>query len=265
MYSPFQLAKKYLNYYRNSSNSKGHGVHSPFVFEFIKFIKNDRKPYPDYHDIEGLRKMLLADNRSIEVEDFGAGSASLKTSQRQVSRIAASSLKPKKFAQLLYRMARFYQPESIIELGTSLGITTSYLARSCPHAKVITMEGSHEIATIAAENFRKLGLKNIEIVQGDFAKTLDPVLTGIEEIDFVFIDGNHREEATIEYFRKFLQHSHENTIMVFDDIHWSQGMENAWKQISEHDDVTLSIDLFFIGIVFFRKEFKVKQQFSIRF
>jgi len=265
LYSPLQLARKYFNYYLKASNAKGHGVHSPFVFEFIKFVKNDRKHYADYSEIELIRKKLLSDNSAIEVEDFGAGSTLLKSKKRPINRIAASSLKPKRFAQLLYRVAKYYQPKKIIELGTSFGITTSYLAKAAPHGIITSFEGSPSIASIAKDNFKKLSISNISVVEGDFGQTLSPFLSNYGEADLIFIDGNHRRDATIDYFNQFLGHTHEYTIMIFDDIHWSEGMEEAWEQIIGHEKVTLSIDLFYIGIVFFRKEFKVKQHFSIRF
>lgn len=265
MYTALQLAKKYLRYYTRASNSKGHGVHSPFVFDFIKFVKNDQKKYTCYYEIEKLRKKLLADKSIIEVEDFGAGSAVIKTNKRAVYKMAQSSLKPKRFAQLLFRIVQHYKPKTIVEFGTSFGITSSYLAFGYSDAKLYTLEGAHSIAAIARKNFRELGLRNVELVEGDFSKTIPILLSGIQKVDLAFVDGNHRKEPTMEYFEKLLQYSTPSTILIFDDIHWSKEMEQAWEQIKAHESVTLSIDLFFIGIIFLRKEFKQKQHFSIRF
>ena len=265
MYSKLQLAKKYFTYYLTASSGKGHGIHSPFVFEFVKFVLNDKKKYPCYSGIESLRKRLLHDHTGIEVEDFGAGSAVIKTNKRIVSRIAASSLKPKKFSQLLYRIVQYYQPATIVELGTSFGITTSYLANGNQQAVVCTLEGAASIASIAKENFQYLGLTNVELRQGDFSQTLPILLSEIKKIDFAFIDGNHRETPTLEYFSKILNLSSASTVLIFDDIHWSTEMENAWSQIQKNDAVTLTIDLFFIGLVFINPGFKVKQHFRIRF
>lgn len=265
MYSPFQLAKKYLKYYITASNGKGHGIHSPFVFEFVKFVKNDRKKYPSYAGIEQERRKLLSDNRSIEVEDFGAGSGIIKTKTRKISAIAGSSLKPKKFSQLLHRMVQYYGAENVLELGTSFGITTSYLASASNHPQVTTMEGSKNIAAIAQQNFTSLSLQNIRLVQGDFSKTLSPFLQENKKIDFAFLDGNHRKIPTLEYFEQILQSSHNDTIFIFDDIHWSEEMEAAWEIIKQHPSVTLTIDLFFIGIVLLRKDFLERQHFTIRF
>lgn len=264
MYSPFQLAKKYLKYYFTASNGKGHGVHSPFVFEFIKFVLNDKKEYSCYKPIEKIRIDLLVNNNVIEVDDFGAGSTVIKTKRRIVKSIASSSLKPKKYSKLLYRMVQYYHKENVLELGTSLGTTTAYLA-STDNVSVTTMEGAKNIAEIARNNFSLLGLNNIEIIEGDFDATLPEYLSKNKKIDFVFLDGNHRKLPTLKYFEALLLNANEETIFVFDDIHWSDEMEEAWEMVKQNPKVTLTIDLFFIGIAILGKDFKAKQHFTIRF
>ena len=265
MYSPFQLAKKYLRYYLKASNGKGHGIHSPFVFDFITNVLIDKKQYASYPKIEEIRAALKANKTTIEVEDFGAGSNSLRSNKRVIKDIANSSLKPKKYAQLLYRMVQYYKPHNVLELGTSLGVTTAYLAAANDTAKIITCEGAQNIAAVAQNNFNQLGISNIEIMTGDFATTLPIILSKQNNIDFIFIDGNHREKPTLEYFHQLLAHTTDTTILVFDDIHWSYEMENAWATIQQHAAVTLTIDLFFIGIVCINKNFRVKQHFTIAY
>ena len=265
MYSPFQLALKYFKHFLTASNGKGHGMHSPFVFDFITKILNDKTVYPEYEKVEALRMQLSNDSAVLAVEDFGAGSVIDKKSKRSISSIAKNAAKPKKFGQLLFRMVKHYQPATILELGTSLGITTSYLSLAKPDARLITMEGSKEIADFAKQDFQKLKLKNIELVEGNFDNTLSSVVHGLSTVDFAFIDGNHRKEPTIKYFQQLLAKTNNDSILVFDDIHWSSEMEAAWQTIRKNAAVTCSIDLFFIGIVFFRKEFKEKQHFVIRF
>jgi predicted O-methyltransferase YrrM len=265
LYSSYQLAKKYLNYWFTASNGTGHGVHSPFVFDFIKFVLNDTKQYPCYKATELLRHKLLNDHAEIEVEDFGAGSTQIKTSSRKISSIAATSLKSRKFSQLLFRIVQYYKPSTIIELGTSFGITTAYLAKGNPNAWVNTLEGASSIGAIAQRNFDTLSLKNIQLLQGDFEFTLPQALQSITAVDLAFIDGNHRKEPTLKYFQLLLAKSVSSTILIFDDIHWSSEMEAAWTAIKEQPAVTLTIDLFFIGLVFINPDFKVKQHFKIRF
>ena len=265
MFSRFQLAKKYLQYYLTASNGKGHGIHSPFVFDFVQHVLNDKTAHPYYQLIEQKRKALLNDSSVIEVEDFGAGSSVIKTNKRVVKAMAASSLKPKKYAQLLYRMVKYYKPQTILELGTSFGITSAYLASANPKAMLHTGEGASSIANIAEENFHQLGLKNIQITQGDFAETLALLLSKLKTVDFAFVDGNHRKIPTLHYFEQLLNYAAPNSIIIFDDIHWSVEMEQAWAAIKQHQKVTLTIDLFFIGIVLINPDFKTAQHFTIRF
>lgn len=265
MFNRFQLVKKYLHYYLTASNGKGHGVHSPFVFNFIQHVLSDKKVYPCYSIIEEKRKELLSNETVIEVEDFGAGSSVIKTNKRIVKDIASSSLKPKKYAQLLFRMVQYYKPKTIIELGTSFGISSAYLAAADNGPDVYTCEGASSIAAIAKQNFEELGLKNIHLTEGDFSHTLPAVLSQAGKIELAFIDGNHRKEPTLNYFQQLLNHSTGSTILIFDDIHWSAGMEEAWEEIKQHPAVSLTIDLFFIGIVILSPDINHKQHFTIRF
>jgi predicted O-methyltransferase YrrM len=208
---------------------------------------------------------MLHNNETIEVQDFGAGSKTMKTKMRKVSEIAKATLVSKKSGELLFRMVNAWQPNSILEIGTSLGISTLYLAKAHETAQVITLEGSSEIADIARKNFEKLQAGNILLIEGEFSETLPQALQLMPSPEFIFIDGNHRKTPTIQYFELCLVNSKEQTVMMFDDIHWSAEMESAWKQIISHPSVTLSVDLFFKGIIFFRKDFHQKQHFTIRF
>jgi predicted O-methyltransferase YrrM len=240
-------------------------MHSPFVFEFITKVLNDKTKYPAYQQVEDLRKQLIKDQKVLTVEDFGAGSTIDKTNQRAIASIAKNAAKSAKFGQLLHRMVKHYQPQTILELGTSLGITTSYLALAKPDAKLITMEGAAAIAETARQNFKTLKLNNVEIVTGNFDDTLSAVIGQLSSVNFVFIDGNHRREPTEKYFKQLLPVTNNDSILIFDDIHWSKEMEQAWETIKQHSSVRCTIDLFFIGIVLFRQEFKEKQHFSVRF
>ncbi len=252
-------------YWWRASNSKGHGVHSPFVFSFITGVLNDKRFFYSYQTIEYLRERLQNDETLLTVEDFGAGSRIHTHTQRSIKAIATSSLKPKKYSQLLFRMVNYFKPATILELGTSLGITTAYLASGKADAQVITMEGAKAVATIAQRNFKLLRLKNIQLITGNFDDTLPSLLAQLPAIDFAFIDGNHRLKPTLRYFNQLLPKVHEHSLLVFDDIHWSREMEQAWNLIKAHEKVRLTIDLFFIGIVFFRLENKAKQEFAVRF
>jgi predicted O-methyltransferase YrrM len=265
VFSPFTLSIKYLRYWATASNGRGHGIHSPFVFDFVTEVLNDRRQYYAYDTVEALREKLLLNRSTVTVEDFGAGSSTGAGVDRTIASIAKNAAKPKKYAQVLFRMVNHYQPQRILELGTSLGISTSYLALGNPRAMVLSFEGAKAIAEKALSNFSSLGLENITLVQGNFDNTLPKVLGAIDQIDMAFVDGNHRREPTIRYFQSLLPLMSPNSVIIFDDIHWSEEMELAWKEICEHPAVLLSVDLFFLGIVFINPAFKVKQHFSIRF
>lgn len=265
MYSKFQLTKKYLLYYFTAYSGKGHGIHSPFVFDFIKNVLNDKRNFYAYSQIENLRQQLLNDKTIIEVEDLGAGSVIAKSKSRSVADIAKHAAKNKKLAQLLFRIADYFQPKTMIELGTSLGISSSYLASACPKSKLVTIEGASSVAEIARKNFQSLGLKNICMKTGNFNAALPEILKNTDQIDLAFIDGNHRKQPTLAYFTLLLQHASPSSVFIFDDIHWSEEMEQAWEMIKNHERITLTIDLFFIGLIFFCNDFKAKQHFTIRF
>ncbi|HVT84568.1 MAG TPA: class I SAM-dependent methyltransferase [Chitinophagaceae bacterium] len=265
MFSKLELALKYIHYYLTASNGKGHGIHSPFIFQFITEILNDKTQYPAYDVVEDLRRKLLKDQTILTINDLGAGSAVDKTHQRTIASIVSHAVKQKKFGQVLFRMVKKYQPQTILELGTSLGVTTAYFSLANPAATIFTFEGAKSVAEKAKDNFNSLALQNIRLVQGNFNETLGATISSLPSVDLAFIDGNHRKEPTINYFMAILPKTNNFSVLILDDIHWSEEMEEAWNYCKEHQAVTLSIDLFFMGILFFRKEVREKQHFHIRF
>ena len=240
-------------------------MHSPFVYQLIREVLNNKKPFPEYDRVEALRKKLGKDHTLLPVIDFGAGSITGATSARTVKAIVSNAAKPAKYSQLLFRLARYYGSRQVLEIGTSLGISTAYLALAQPDAVVTTIEGAPAIAAAAAQNFADLHISNIRQEVGNFDTCIPALLRDATSFDLVFVDGNHREEPTVRYFNWLLPHLHNDSILVFDDIHWSAEMENAWKAVCAHPGARCTIDLFFIGLVFFRREFYEPQHFSIRF
>lgn len=267
MYNSFELGIKYLRYFFTASNGKGHGTHSPFVYAFIDDVLRDNSAGKSmFKKIEHLRKQYKNDRQTfIEVKDLGAGSFTRAGNTRAVAEIAKGAAKPPKFARLLYRLVRFYQIDSVLELGTSLGLTTRYLSLSHPTHGVQTIEGAPGIAEFTEAALQYEGVNNVKLLIGDFGEQLPVALGKMQGRKLVFFDGNHQYAPTKQYFEMVLSTCNEEDVLVFDDIHWSAGMEKAWKEIKNNERVTCSIDLFFIGIVFLRKEFKEKQDFTIRF
>jgi predicted O-methyltransferase YrrM len=240
-------------------------MHSPFVFDFILRVLNNGNGYTTPGEIKKLKDQLLHDRRLLQIEDHGAGSRTTSSKQRTVAQLARSAVKPEKYGQMLHRLVRHYKPSNIIELGTSLGVTTAYLSAGNPSSNIITIEGSSAIANVAEENLAKLGISNVKLLRGTFDERLPEVLQEMKTVDLAYVDGNHRYEPTINYFNQILSHCGNGSIIVFDDIHWSREMEQAWAEIRQHPSVRCSLDIFFLGFVFFRKEFREVQHFSIRF
>ena len=256
-------ALQYVQFLLRSGNA--HGLHSPFVFALYNDIIQHDGSYAAFAPIEARRKALLQRSDSITVCDFGAGSRTGAGQQRRVRDIARTAAKPRKFGQLLFRLVNHFQPRTILELGTSLGLTTAYLAAADSRAQVITFEGCPQTATIAQQTFEELGLRNITLVEGNLDETLTPAIEKLgHAVDFAFFDGNHRYEPTVRYFEQLLPYRTDQSVFVLDDIHWSEEMTRAWETIKAHPEVMLTIDLFFVGLVLFRKN-QPKQHFRLRF
>jgi predicted O-methyltransferase YrrM len=256
------LLIRYIYYLYRSSTS--YGVHPPFLFDLVTRVFENNSIDAGCLKVEELKDQLVRDKRTITVTDLGAGSVSGKGKERRIGIVARISSKPKKYGRLLYRLVNYLQPENILELGTSLGLSSSFMSLGAPSSKIITIEGCPNISALAEKNFHALNLQNIKLINGNFDNELPEVLKDLTQIDLLFVDGNHQREPTIKYFEQCLTKAVNETVFVFDDIHWSEGMEEAWNYIRNHPSVTLSVDIFFMGIVFFKKEL-TKQHFIIRF
>jgi predicted O-methyltransferase YrrM len=243
---------KYIKYKLFSSHKRGHGIHSPFVFNLVLKVFRNKINQELVLPIEKIRRKMISDHRKIMVTDFGAGSDSGKSNLRTVSDIARYSSVPKKYGELLAGFSREFGGNTIIEFGTSLGISTMYLASANPFATVYSMEGCPAISEIARENFNETGLKNIKLLTGNFEEVLPEIKKGRMKPGLIFIDGNHRKEPLLRYFSEMVNISDENTVIVIDDIYYSREMGEAWNAIKRHERVSFTIDLFRMGIVFFK-------------
>jgi len=241
-------------------------LHSPFVYSIYSAILNDKTVYPEFRSVEKLRSRLLKDQGYLQIVDLGAGAGDIPWCHRivPIRRIIKRSCVQPAYGQLLFRIARHSRPAVMLELGTSLGISASYLAMGNPHGQVTTIEGCQEIASLAKKNFDHMGLLNINQVTGPFDEVLPEVLRDLGKADLIFIDGNHRRKPSLEYFHQCLQHINDDSVLILDDIHWSGEMEEVWKEIQDHPSVTITIDLFRMGLVFF-KEGLSKEDFILHF
>ncbi|MDO4191027.1 MAG: class I SAM-dependent methyltransferase [Bacteroidales bacterium] len=240
----FQSAVKYGV---TARHRKGFGVHSPFVFDLLNHVVFTKEHYYCYDEIERWRNKLFTDDTPIKLQGCGtAGPRTLSTRQ-----IAKKSGEPARYAQLLFRLALSNNSKTIFELGTSLGLTSLYLSNVGSTAKIYTFELETELIKFTKKTFEHFHRYNINIIEGDIDENLDQQLAQIEQLDFAFFDANHTREATLRYFEKCLSKAHSKTIFVFDDIYWSEGMEQAWKQIIANPKVTVSLDIYRMGVVFF--------------
>jgi len=260
----FELIYRYCCYVLFSGHRKGHGIHSPFVFELVTKVFNDKEYHDAFTGIEDIRKELLRSDKIIKVKDLGAGSKITGSINRKIKDIVRYSSVKEKYGKLLFHLVSYFMPGIILELGTSLGISTLYMALANSNAKVLTIEGCPETAAVAKDNFDKAGAGNIELLEGEFDEVLADISRKDIRPDFVFIDGNHRKDATLRYFEHIIKNCGNDTVFVFDDIHWSSGMEEAWNKIKAHREVTVTIDIFFMGIIFLKKELS-KEDFVIKY
>lgn len=231
-------------------------VHSPFVYELYTTVILDRKKYPEYEKVERIRKRLLRQKSLLETTDFGAAGSShgYRTRFRQVRDVTRRSSVSPRYGQLIHRLVKHFQPADILEIGTAMGISTLYVASAAPRSRITTIEGCAVIADRAHDSFKESDYNNIRQVVGAFDKAIPKALDEIEQLDFVFLDGNHRQKATVDYFRQILPKLHSGSVVLIDDIHWSKGMSRAWKEIINMPEVSVSIELFRAGLLIFRDD-----------
>jgi len=261
------MIKSYLNFLYKSKNE--HGVHSPFVFDLVTKCFYDKTKYPEYSILKKYRKSILENNDSIQVTDFGSGSKIFKSNKRKVAQIAKVAGISSKRAELLFRIVRYFKPNEILEIGTSLGLATSAMSLGNSNAKVTSLEGCLNTIAIAKNKSELHNLNNIDFVNTEFDfflnkfKKLETLNLKLQFYDLVYFDGNHSKKATLDYFEFLLPTITNNSLWIFDDIHWNREMEEAWSAIKNHPKVMVTIDTFQWGIVFFRTE-QAKEHFVIR-
>ncbi len=249
--------------YKLKSNTIAN-IHSPFVYNLAKTVIYENDDYYAYQQIETIRKKWKNDRSSITVSDFGAGSRIFSGPKRRISDICKYSVKSAKYGQLLFRLVNHFQPQNLLELGTSLGITTSYMAAASRKAKIVSIEGDGATFKIAQTTIKLARAKNVELVHSKFQDGLPKFLNHCNKLDFVFIDGHHNKQATLDYFSQCLTKSHSETVFVFDDINWSEEMKETWSAIKENELITVTIDLHSMGLAFLKNGIE-KQHFLLNF
>ena len=245
----FQSASFVAHWFRAVNE---HALHPPFIYElFTKAIKA-RHEQEQFIEIEASRQALLQNHSFLEITELGAGSSLTKNQRRKVCQIARHSLTTTSFSQLLFRLVKFMEARTVLELGTSLGVNSLYLSAAVPEGDVYTLEGCPQTARMAQQLFTRWPTPNIHLKEGAIDIKLPDLLKQIAKPDAVYLDANHTYEATLRYFKLLLPYLHENSFVVIDDIYWSPGMKKAWMEIQQFEEVRMSIDLYDAGILFFR-------------
>lgn len=253
-----QRARAYIDYRRRARTR--HGVHSPFVYRLIEEVFKPRK-FSRRDELLELRRELRNNRGTLKIRDHGAGSRVHTSDERRIRDIVKVSTTSLKDAGLLQRLGAHLQCRRILELGTNLGLTTAALAATPAVEKVISIEGDPGLAALARHNLSRMNLR-AEILTGTFEECLEPALDKLGTVDLAYIDGNHRRKPTLAYFNKIADHCTENSVIIVGDIHWSAEMEAAWEEIKKYPGARMTIDLFSMGCVFFRKELS-PQHFTI--
>lgn len=256
----FQI-KAYLKFLWHSKNE--HAVHSPFVFSLITKCFYDKKTKLEYAVLKEYRNALLENKKNIEITDFGVGSKVFNSNNREIAQIAKTAGISKKRAQLLYRITHYFQPETILELGTSLGLATAALATANIKASIVTLEGCPNTMAIAKNQLQLFNITNVKYITSEFNDYLQISNLKSKIYNLIYFDGNHSKQATLDYFELLLPTITNDSVWIFDDIHWSADMEEAWEIIKKHPKVTVTMDTFQWGLVFFRRE-QPKEHFIIR-
>ena len=258
----YALAKGYCRYWLHAMNE--HSLHAPFVYHlYCQAIKPDKKE-SHFVRLENIRASLRQSTERISVDDLGAGSRVESSADRAVRSIAKHGLSSPKFSRLLNRLITYFDATYVVELGTALGVNTLYLSTACPTAKIYSLEGAEALADHAESLFAQEKQRNIKVVRGDIDQTLPQLLADLPRVDLAYLDANHRYAPTVHNFEQIVSKVHQKSVVVIDDIYWSAGMQRAWQHIQEHEAVTVSVDLFDAGLVFFTPQ-RVKQHYTLMF
>lgn len=258
----FYQIKSYVKHYFMATR-KGHNVHSPFAYKLCEEVFYNTSVFYDFEILKSIRSSLLKDESELIIEDFGAGSRNFSGNKRKVNEIAAKGISPVKQGELLYKLINYLNAQTIIELGTSVGITSLYLSLANKQAKVYSIEGSNELSLFAKELAKNNRVLNCTFINAKFDLALPQLLNELDSVDVLYVDGNHAYEATLNYFKIAKEKCSNDSVFIFDDIYWNKNMTKAWKEIKQDSTVTLSIDAFYFGMIFFKKEFKEKVHLKI--
>ncbi|MBB4080711.1 putative O-methyltransferase YrrM [Lewinella aquimaris] len=258
----FRLGSALRWYWRAETR---YDVHSPFLSEFVREVYHDDRTYYAFQLIRHLRAYWDTRKDSVGLQSLGAKSRTTRRSRRSVASLVRSNAIGRRAGEFLFRLALWHRPSRIVELGTNAGISTLYLHAADTRIPLHTVEGNPEVAALATETFRRAGVSpQLRSFTATFREYLDNQLPKDKTRLLAFIDGDHRHAPTIAYVTRLLEVATDDSIIVVADIHWSRGMETAWKELKQLPRVTASIDTYHFGILFLRPELRGPHRALIR-
>jgi predicted O-methyltransferase YrrM len=254
------LIGEYIKY--KLSNKGKHQIHSPFVFDFVSNCLKIGITENDKSLIRLYENSLKRNNQEIEIQDFGAGSKKM-TNKRKISKIYKTVSAKGVYAKLLYQLNKHYLFENVLEFGTSLGVGTLHLALGNQNSNIITVDACKNTSDFAQENLNNLAIQNVNFLRNTFYDFLLAIKGETIKFDLIYIDGHHDGEALQYYWKELAKHIHEETLIILDDIRWSESMLVAWNKIIENENYHLTMDLFRMGIISKRPK-QAKEHFVIK-
>ena len=251
----YQL-KSYVNFIFSATNQ--HGVHSPFVYQLVTKCFYNRKNRPEYRKIGEYRKDVFQEKQQLHIQPNC--STFFKANTYKISKLAKIYAPSWKRSKFLTRLTNYLNCKSVLEIGTQMGIRTSCFA-SHKNCDVITIDNCEETQKIAREKLKKHHFSTIKFCLQEF--TQQEILVDQKKIDCIYIGNTRKKQSTLHLFEEALKKVHNDSVILIEGLHWSKDMNQAWKEIKENKQVSVTIDTFYLGLVFFRKE-QAKEHFKIR-
>jgi len=188
--------------------------------------------------LEAARRDLSQDHTPFDDRD---GAVTVSEFSHRVS-------KPPEWCRFLHVLAHELAPRTVVEMGTGVGISAAAIASALPPASLMwTVDLRPESGEYARRLFNRLGLSPF-VVTGRFDEILDQVLFEAEPVDLLFVDGHHQYQPTLDYTDQAAAYLSDRAVVVYDDISWSEGMQQAWAEIRTQDRWAWTVDLGAVGV-----------------
>ncbi|MCF8236593.1 MAG: class I SAM-dependent methyltransferase [Saprospiraceae bacterium] len=241
----FKLIQLFTYYWQART---AYSMHSPLLYSFCREVLDDRRSFYAFEEIEIWRYHLLHESSELHVVDLGAGGQDALDQNRIVSSIAKTSLSPPWKCRYLFRMVLWWKPDLLLEFGTSLGVSTAYLAAASIHTPLITVDGSDSHLQLARKGWNKLGLDHIEEWNLSFQQAIQRIPWDQHGRILIYLDGDHRPARVLEILQTIQEKTRHPFLVIIDDIRWSDDMWAGWQEWRSAFQSGAWLDLYQVGI-----------------